>query len=81
MPLNFESTHVIRVNWEDHGITTQELRIRAVKRDDGVVLGITRNEWFKMLPPLLVRNPNGDWFLGNNLVKVTFTKDSPSKTI
>lgn len=78
--VNFESTHEVRIAWDGHGFTVARMTIRVVKREDGVMLGITRNEWFKMLSPLLVRNPNGEWFLGNNPVKVTFLKGEPLPT-
>jgi hypothetical protein len=67
---SFFATASIRVTIPDHGITTQTQKVRMVKRSDGTVAAITQTEWRRMVPPLIVQDASGQWWLGGTPVEI-----------
>lgn len=61
-PNSFKGDVVVRIEYPDHGLHTEQVALKIVKHDDGTVVGLTRDEWRKMLPPMLVKRAD-QWYL------------------
>lgn len=69
---SFKADKFVRLTFPGHGITVSSIGIKVVTHADGTEVGITREEWQKMLPPLLSKEPNSNWkFAGEVFVEVT----------
>jgi hypothetical protein len=67
---NFDGDILFRVKFGDHGITTGVMVGKRITREDGSLALILRNEWFKMIPPL-VTSPDGEqWYIGGVPVEI-----------
>ena len=67
---NFVANASIRVTFPDHGITTQTQKVRMTRRADGSVAAITQTEWRRMMPPLIVQDVAGQWWLGETPIAI-----------
>lgn len=74
---SFKADKFVRIVFPNHGLTITEVGLKLVLHEDGTQVGITREEWQKMRPPLLVKL-DGGWTLGGLPVEITETKGKRS---
>jgi hypothetical protein len=67
---NFDGDLMFRIRFGDHGVTTGHLVGKRIIRDDGSHALILRNEWFKMIPPLLSSPDGKQWYFGEIPVEI-----------
>lgn len=67
-PNSFRGDIAVRLTWPGHGVTTQIISLKLITHPDGTVVGLTRNEWAKMLPPLLIQR-DGQWYFAGQPVE------------
>lgn len=67
---NFDGDLMFRVKFGDHGITTGHLVGKRIIREDGSMALILRNEWFKMIPPIITSPDGKTWYFGEIPVEI-----------
>ena len=71
---SYKSDITVRIHFPGHGITIQEQKFKIVTHSDGTQVGVTREEWQKMIPPLLVKLPGQSWTFGGLEVELKVSK-------
>lgn len=74
----FKGDVVVRIEFPGHGLHTEAVALKLIKHDDGTVVGITRFEWQKMVPPMLVQKAD-QWYFNGFPVKLKATKGARAR--
>lgn len=61
---NFDGKEAIRIKFGDHGMTIETVMCKRIIHEDGHQVLVNRQEWFRMLPPMLTSPDGKDWFFG-----------------